>query len=251
MRLRIAISIGMLITLTTLMIIIGCSSNHEFVTPSGGGNATISNNYFPVTEGLTTVFEVKEGTKAPYTYTLVVDDSVLLGSQIAHKWIGVTSWGSTDTSFIVRNQNSVLIYESVRSIPEQILRTPLVVGSTWNRYQQTDDATITDTTDIVVPITGDQADSAITDDVTNDIAYPKVIPTEGLNVYSIVAFEDLALSSKEHYSNTCKISNENADGTKNYYWFAPGIGLTKYIIGATNSNPDGLIQGELVHTEIQ
>jgi hypothetical protein len=59
--------------------------------------------------------------------------------------------------------------------------------------------------------------------------------------------ENVTLNSGEMYSNAVRISNPGSSGRYNYYWYAQGVGLIKYVINSRNDdNPSGQIEGELV-----
>ena len=47
--------------------------------------------------------------------------------------------------------------------------------------------------------------------------------------YKVAAIEDIAISSEVY--RCCKVIEQAEGGLKNYYWFAPEIGLVKWKIG--------------------
>ncbi len=49
--------------------------------------------------------------------------------------------------------------------------------------------------------------------------------------YKVAAMEDIAVSSEVY--RCYKVIEETEDGLKNYYWFAPDIGVVKWKIGKT------------------
>ncbi len=49
------------------------------------------------------------------------------------------------------------------------------------------------------------------------------------------------------YSSAVRISVPSSSTKTNYYWFVQGVGLVKYVIGATDSYTNGEIVAELVN----
>lgn len=59
--------------------------------------------------------------------------------------------------------------------------------------------------------------------------------------------ESIELTSGRYFSGVYRVSNDAGANTRNYYWYAPGVGLVKYVLGAVDSNdPTGGIQAELI-----
>lgn len=52
---------------------------------------------------------------------------------------------------------------------------------------------------------------------------------EKVYIFKVVAIEDIAIRSKVY--RCYKVTEEEEGGAKNYYWFAPEIGLVKWKVG--------------------
>jgi hypothetical protein len=64
---------------------------------------------------------------------------------------------------------------------------------------------------------------------------------------TVVGVDFVSLKAGSSYSHAVKIVNIGSDGTNNAYWFAPGVGLVKYILGVSHNDPTtGNVVGELV-----
>jgi hypothetical protein len=74
----------------------------------------------------------------------------------------------------------------------------------------------------------------------------KLLPVDGGNELTVTAVEELNTIYDHHFSGVVKVSNTERNGSINSYWFAPGVGLVKYVIGATTQNPNGVTVGEIV-----
>jgi hypothetical protein len=62
----------------------------------------------------------------------------------------------------------------------------------------------------------------------------------------------LYLTNGDYYTAAYRVSTETGGVLTNYYWFVPGVGLVKYVIGATEDNPaNGNIVGELMEYGFQ
>jgi len=124
-------------------------------------------------------------------------------------------------------------YSATNADPEKILQVPLSNGSSW----ATSDVVSDDFTDI---ITGTKTDSTNNPNINS-----KNFPTVTAVNFTVEATESIQLNTGNSYSQAVRLSTPN--GTrKNYYWYAPGIGLVRYVIGAsTSSYPNGDIVGEI------
>ena len=60
------------------------------------------------------------------------------------------------------------------------------------------------------------------------------------------------MTNGDYYTAAYRISTETAGVLTNYYWFVPGVGLVKYVTGATDDNPaNGDVVGELMEYGFQ
>ena len=220
----------------------GCSGH--FVTASDPVSFSNSDvvEYFPLEPGYQSTFELTEKNGSSEIIVFKVGKKVPFLEDFATEWIS-RNGSSVDTGFAVVSSGSLIIYESSNSGGEKILDIPLTVGKSWSRFSSIstgteDDFTIIITDNKLTNDSGSTGDSGIT---------YKSFPTDGSDEMVVDKYESIQLSNGDYYSNTVRISNAGSGGTRNYYWFAPGIGLVKYVIGSYNSNdPSGNIEAELL-----
>ncbi|MCH8026837.1 MAG: hypothetical protein IID63_01805 [candidate division Zixibacteria bacterium] len=220
----------------------GCSGH--FVTasdPTSFSNTDVV-EYFPLDESYQATFELTELNRASELIVFKVGKKIPFLEDSAVQWISKIG-NSVDTGYVVVSSNSLTIYESSNSAGEKILDIPLTVGKSWSRYS-TISAGIEDDFTIII------TDNKLTNDTsnTNDSGVAtKSFPTDGAAVMTVDKYESIQLSNGDYYSNTVRISNDGGGSTKNYYWFAPGVGLVKYVIGSLDANnPTGNIEAELI-----
>lgn len=199
--------------------------------------------YFPVDPGYTSTLEVRESDGRSSLMTFKVGQEVPFSSTSAVEWFHQNGSGF-DTSFVVISGASLYLYETKGAIPERILQGPLAPGSQWTRYPTADSQG--DTTTITTGETdlGDIMDKGNGD--TGDGGALKFFPTTGSNELQVERIETIVLSSGSTFSGCAKVVNQLSDGSVNQYWFAPGFGLVKYVIGATQGYPSGRQIGEMV-----
>ena len=220
----------------------GCSGH--FVPASDP--VSFSNNdvvqYFPLDESYQSTFELTEVNQASEFIVFKVGKKIPFLEDSAVQWISIVG-NSVDTGFIVVSSNSLTIYGSSNSGGEKILDIPLTVGKSWSRFSSISAGTEDDFTIIIT-------DNKLTNDsgVTGDSGVAtKTFPTDGSAVMTVDKYESILLSNGDYYSNTVRISNDGSGSTRNYYWFAPGVGLVKYVIGSLDKNePKGNIEAELI-----
>jgi len=74
----------------------------------------------------------------------------------------------------------------------------------------------------------------------------KNFPTMGSNYLEVSAIEDIKLSNGNSFTQCLKVEN-GSRSSSNYYWYAPGVGLVRYVIGVDPQNyPEGEVVGEVV-----
>lgn len=222
--------------------VFGCtrhSSNDPTLPMPTGGSAMAS--YFPATDGWTSVFDVSSNGSSG-TLTFYVGGEVSVQGQDGYRWVIIPSQGSPDTNYVVVGQTSLLVYQDSLSSPEHLLQLPLTHGSSWLRFPEQAEQYL-DTASILTDITGGKLDT------TTEGPGPqvrKLLPVEGGNELTVAAIEELTTAGDRHFSGAVKISNTDRDGSTNSYWFVAGVGLVKYVIGATTQNPDGVTVGEII-----
>lgn len=221
----------------------GCSENESSII-SSANDPVVNNtvNYFPLSEGHKIIYEVTYSNGTIEEVTFTVGAEVPFGVTTATQWFIESNDGSKDTNFIVTSDSSVYLYTDPQAIPEKLLSYPLLPGATWNRYV-TNEEVLDDVLDDNDNPEVDEDDNG----TENGILLP-AYPTTGSGDMVVENAETIALSSGGAYSGSVRIRNNSSTEVKNYYWYTPGIGLTKYIIGTTDQTyPNGQIVGEMVY----
>ena len=226
---------------------IGCSTNSgsSVGSPEAHSIGDIA-RYFPLDEGYSTFYRIRHCDGTDETATFKVGREVIIGGTSAVEWLSSDD-GGIDTSYFEVTDSAIYYYRYTAYPREKILQLPLEPGNSWSRYSDSENDTDTDGgfTDI---ITGDDDDYKYSDTTTdNTDLFGNSFPTIGSGTMTVEQIERLQLSSGEFYGRALRVSNAGAAGTTNYYWYVSGVGLAKYVIGATsNSYPEGKIVGELV-----
>jgi hypothetical protein len=229
------------------MVIMGCTTGPSSSVSSELTDVNDIDTYFPVVEGYRTTYEVTSGNTTTETITFEVGPEVQFGLSRAHKWLITDDSGDTELSYLLVRDNAVYYYANVRTIPEKILSLPLSPGSTWERFTPT---TVTDTAAEITNTEYNSLYDKFGGDKTYtgmDVPFQKTFPSAGANEVSVDAVEDIGLQSGVTYSGAIRLKIAGPVGKYNYYWFAPDIGLTRYVIGASEDNyTDGDVVGELI-----
>ena len=218
----------------------GCSNNFvQAVAPTTYSIGEAA-SFFPLEEGYQASYQIGSiyGSSEIVSYTVGQDVSLL--GQTATLWIANND-GRKDTSYFVQNGSSLVFYEDKKSEPEIILDFPLTLGKTWSRFDipesQNIDTTGTDSGNI-------DKDSTLGDGA---LGLTSTFPIEGTALMTVDKIESVELSDGSYYSSVVRVSNDAGGNTRNYYWYASGIGMIKYILGGINpENPTGGIQAELI-----
>ncbi|MBI5267404.1 MAG: hypothetical protein HY851_09260 [candidate division Zixibacteria bacterium] len=230
----------------------GCSESVKTSISSPGGSSSPILEYFPLDPGYTTVYATSvQGMPSQTTFT--VGNTRQIGNAQAIRWIVQTQSGTLDTSYFVATDSALFYLESEYANPEKILSLPLTVGNSWPRYYNYD---VTGYTNDGIYTnygygwsTWTLGDSVlIKDSIANankDTIFGafKNYPSEGANTFTINAIEPVSVGGLGSFSGALKISNVGYNGTTNFYWFAPGTGLVKYLIGV-NADGTGTPQAE-------
>ncbi len=233
----------LLLFVTLLGLCFTSCSDNDIMAPASDQSVDRSaiTFYFPVDPGYTSRYEVRDSDGRITSTTFRVGENVPFSQATATLWFYETASGY-DTSYIVVNGSSLYLYEGVNSAGERILQGPINPGAKWTRYPSND---VTDTVSIVTGET-DLGDILTEDDGGNGGAATKVFPITGSNELRVAAVETIVLSNGDTYAGSARIVNELSDGSTNQYWFAPGYGLVRYVIGSTATYPNGRQYGELV-----
>lgn len=216
-------------------LVIGCSDTVSFVSERTDQQPQVT-QYFPLEPGLTASYRIDNANGLTEFVTYTIGAPVDYQANQAYRWIKHESNGAIDTSFFFASSDGLYFLEGLSAQTEKMLGYPLTVGKSWSLY---DDVSNPDDT---VTIGAGGPDST---DGGNTGASPSFF-VEGGTTLSVVAVEGIQLEHGSYYSGTVKVRNVGVDNTTNYYWYAPGIGLVKYVLGATEFNPDGQKTGEMI-----
>lgn len=229
---------------------IGCSDTTEIITDSRPQPAVQVVYYFPLNEGDTTVFDVTtSGLTEQKTFAMT--GAVKLGSADAQRWV-ISSGENVDTSYLVATDDALYFLETPLAKPEKILALPLTPGASWPRFYNYDvtgyysDFNYGDLDTNAESDLGDPYGSN-TDSTTGGEVLAKNYPSNGANTFTVVGSETVVLSGLGSFPDAVKITNVGYGGTTNLYWYVPGIGLVKYMIGTDadgTSTPE--VEGVLV-----
>lgn len=223
----------------------GCSNSPGDSTNSIGVPLVAA--YFPLAPGYTTVYSVTtpDTTKE---ISFSVGEHQNIGMADAVNWIVVSGTGRVDTSYLVATDSALYYLETQYSSPEKILSLPLTPGAHWPRYYNYnvtgmyndgigtayDSSNSGFTQPLGDTTSSGSADSSNTNN--NGGVAAKNYPSEGANTFTVVGVESVDLGALGTFSDAVKISNIGYGGTTNFYWFAPNVGLVKYLLG---TNADG------------
>jgi hypothetical protein len=214
---------------------------------SGLGSGT--STYFPTVAGRVSTFAVTYDGGGQSILTLEIGNPSQYGSIQSVEWLAIRPDNSIDTDYVVVGSSGVTLYETHQSQPETFLKYPLQPGQTWDRFSTSNTTvTVSDTMSIA---TGFDDGSGIVTKGGGGTGgggggTGKVVPGSTGNVSKVAAIEEIVLANGSHFSGAVKIEVDDQSGLQNFYWFAPGIGLVKYVVGATAQRPNGTQRGELI-----
>ncbi len=216
---------------------IGCSDG-TIVTyvdsPGATGQAEPVELYFPLDEGYTTIYNVTYSIGNSEQVTFTAGRTVSFQGINAVEWIGRGA-NSIDTGYFYPTGNALYYYDATNAQPEKLLQLTLNNGTSW----ATNNINSNGFTDI---ITG-----TLPDTTGNPYINAKDFPTISAVSFTVESTEALELNTGTYFSQTVRLSTPNGS-RMNYYWYAQGIGLVSYVIGAsTTSYPNGDIVGEIVN----
>ena len=229
---------SLILTVLCLLSIIwiGCSDDTivQYVENTNLDQATDIDLYFPLQEGYITVYNLSYQTGSDEQVTFRAGRTVNIEGANTVEWIGFGN-NSVDTGYFFASSSSLYYYRKLTSTPEKILELPLTNGNTW----ASNDINSNDFTDIITGFNDKGSD-------TTGSGNKKTFPTISAINFTVEQIEQLQLNTGHYYSSALRISTPN--GTcMNYYWYVQGIGLVRYVIGASElSYPDGEIVGELI-----
>jgi hypothetical protein len=247
MRRRFLMSLALGLCLAGAVIWVGCSNDTiTKVSPAGSdddsGVGSGVTYYFPLHEDYQTIYDVGNGDGTHETVTYTVGKEVTRGNETAREWLSYTRSRGYDTGYFQATATCLNYFESPTSVAEKILQLPLTTGQSWTRTGGTNLETNTET-DIVFDLDYKNNDN---DTVAGGSGLAKNYPTTGASTMTVTGVESVQLSDGSFFSGVVKITNTYTANTYNIYWFAPGIGLVKWVIGAASiSASTGTVVGEL------
>ncbi len=208
--------------------------------------------YFPTSVGSVSTFAMTNYGGASSIMTIKMGPRIEFQGDSANMWFGFRAGQSVDTNYVVVRASGVTLYTAPQAAGETILASPLRPGQSWSRFLQVlDSVPTTDTTTLAtdfpgggIVVKGNNGGGGGGGNGGGGTG--KVVPTIGSNLAYVDAVEEVALSNGSRYAGALKVRTVNTLGTQNYYWFAPGIGLVKYVLSASANHANGSEMGELV-----
>lgn len=236
-------------TLLTGAIWIGCSDESGTLSSGGQVSSTGIAAYFPLDEGYTTVYTVEyaNGTEQQVTYKASTEAEIQ--GLAVKQLIQYVNGSIADTSYIRTTSDAVFHFAGKSSSAEKMLELPFTLGASWDK----DDFNWEELTDSVQVNNDnldktDQDSTSVEDDGLTDVD-PQLVtfPISGSITMTVAGFENLELDNGQFFSRALKIMSTGQSGKMNYYWYAPGVGLVKYVIGAyVGGSLEGETVGQLV-----
>ncbi|MEA1979851.1 MAG: hypothetical protein U9N54_02615 [candidate division Zixibacteria bacterium] len=240
MHLKKLLGLTLALALFGAILLIGCSDTIEIVSQPNDSFASGSEalSWFPLAEGYQTVYNVKEADGDNKIISFIAGKSIEFQSGTAIEWLSNDPVSGSDTGYFQYTNDAVYYYDSKSSSGEKIIQLPLTLGSSWNRTETISDDLLTNFDDV---ITGSK-------DTVIVIPLSKNLPIIGEVTMTVEEATALQLEEVDnYYSSAVRVSVPSSSTKTNYYWFVQGVGLVKYVIGATDSYTNGDIVAELVN----
>jgi hypothetical protein len=249
------ISIGILIVMAWLY---ACSDRSDIIrTSSSDPEPQSIEQFFPLVLGKSSEFTISEnGAESISREKYTIGNGVEENSRQLHEWIHTYEDhpNFADTGYFYLTPTTLYFYEDASATPEKILEAPLEVGKSWQRYDREylTDYDISDLINALVNAGGLNYDDLtnkddngrigveVKNDIPNDditgLVLGKGYPTTTSNYMTITAIEDIELENGYQFENCIRVESQNGSQYTNYYWYASGFGLVKYIIGGTEES---------------
>jgi hypothetical protein len=229
----------------------GCSDSPTDNSAIGETTLDVS-TYFPLNPGSSLQYmETSNVFDRTSYYWCYVGEGVNIGGCIVYPWIrqNANYPSAVDTGYLFAEGDGIYCFESSDATPEKLLESPLEIGNSWLRYDLSQN--LIDIDDIIAITTdGNNIKPAdgTHDTLPNGGIVTKSYPTIGSNYLEISAIEHILLDNGSELDDCLKVENE-VSGASNYYWYAPGVGLVRYVIGVDTVNyPEGELVGEIIMT---
>ncbi|KAA3630817.1 MAG: hypothetical protein DWP97_14530 [Calditrichaeota bacterium] len=229
--------ISLFIAVVCMVVFIGAGCSDDtivtYVDSIPGASQSQVESFFPLSSGYTTIYNVSyqsSGTSEIVTFR--AGDKEQFQSVELTPWYGFSN-STADTGYFYTSANALYYMKHLGDSPDKVLEFPLSIGSSWDSDGNDDIYT-----DI---ITGEEDSLG-----TGGGIYGKTFPTISAVQYIISEIDGVTLENGVFYSKAVLVSTYNGNKT-NYYWYVNGVGLVRYVIGATEvSFPNGDVVGELV-----
>lgn len=230
------------------LIFVGCSDDSIIITnsPEGDGQQLSEiQRMFPSEVGYQTIFDVTQANGSSEIVTYTVGEEVIFGYSTAHEMHVRSNSGERYTNYFQFTDSALYFYEYWSDDPEKVLSLPLSSGSSWGKTDGIVEIA-DDTTDTPADTTDNQNDNVKDTDEGNDRGTNKNFPGNNAGEFTIEGIESLALANGEMFSGVIRVRNDGG-GLTNYFWFAPGVGLVRWVLEADqNDKFDGAEVGELI-----
>ncbi len=241
----------------------GCSDNTS--TTSGNYPVELDDvaKYFPIATGICLRYMEINNATGDTAYLRYGIGSPSLGANEVYPWYKNNSEYSyfSDTGYVYAAGNSVYYFEQAGDMHEKLLEAPFKIGKTWLRFNTSQVNNLGDSSfywaddgnDDYWKYGGGNAGYGDSDDEEaddNDGSAAKSYPTVGANYFTLTNIENITLDNGNYFKDCLRIEN-NIAGRSNIYWYAPGTGLVKYVLGKDNiTYPEGEIMGEITHKTV-
>jgi len=237
--------VAALAVIISILVAAGCSNNFVPAASYQQTQTDASIDYFPLEEGYVTTYSTVSSSGSSRIISFEVGGESSIGGTPVKQWI-VYSSGRKDTSYFADRTDGLYYYERASSTPEKILAYPIKTGVTWSRYGSTVKTGDESVLDDVITDNKLTVDSS-GEDTNNGYIGLKNFPTEGSSTMLVESIGTVELKNGGYYSQSLHVTNNGPAGTRNHYWFAPGVGLVRYVVGAYDAEGNtGSVVGEML-----
>lgn len=215
-----------------LAIGVGCSDDaiRGSLEPSPYLEAPVT-RYFPIADGYSTQVSTTTADGGQATLTYEVGSLTTYDYHDAYPLRTYQGSKLLSTDYLVVTDSALFMYDDGAGA-QKILDLPLRAGHTWQRN---------DLTELDAGGSGeDQGDTGGDDDLSTgddgggyDQAPMGFPGTVGQFEMTVIGRESVILGNGLSFSNVYRVRSQNASGSYNYYWYASGVGLVKYVINAS------------------
>ncbi|MEE8576958.1 MAG: hypothetical protein V3T31_06855 [candidate division Zixibacteria bacterium] len=248
----------------------GCSEQTNSVAGTGSSfesSPAVAN--FPVGTGYTTTYSVTTADGGQDIVSYEVGAQTRVQGLDAYAWTVSYGNGRTSVGYLVVTDSALFFLSSASATPERVLSLPLSPGSSWSRsditglFDEVDtqgggnepDAKDEEEDDGLDGGTDGKDNGDLPDDGDDPNSSPTVssrgFPTSGNATMTVLSGGTVTLDNGSRYNGVLWITNQSYDGKRNYYWYAQGVGMVKYVLGANSGDPyHGDEVGELVQSGV-